>query len=174
MCIIINLLWDFAEIILRVGSAACAAEDFWEELMVSFCCLWVNMRDIFMHMYNIKFFSLEQEWNRMVLNRLFGPCCVALGLAERTETLASEVELGRENAPLILNAIKSASRKEIKRAPYLADSKVSLGEALLLWLLRFRGHYSQRGLTGGKGTMFMLSWHFGKLCFRPWFVFISH
>lgn len=68
----------------------------------------------------------------MVLNRLFGPCCVALGLAERTETLVSEVELGRENAPLILNAIKSASRKEIKRAPYLADSKVSLGEALLL------------------------------------------
>lgn len=53
-----------------------------------------------------------------------GPRRVALGPAGRAALPVSGGELGRENAPLILNAIKRASGREIKRAPYLADREV--------------------------------------------------
>lgn len=148
MCIIINHIWDCLKLFQK--SILCTAEDFWERLMVRYSCLWGDMRDI--HAYVLCKVSHPRAGvrPRLALGSHFWAHCVASGPAGWAAQPLSCGELGRENAPLILNAIKPVSRREIKRVPVLADREVFLKRALILWLLRFEGNYSGRRHMGRK------------------------
>lgn len=74
-----------------------------------------------MHMYSAKFLTREAKPDRvLVLDSHSWVHCVASGPAERDALPVSGGALGRENAPLILNAIRPESTREIKSPLYLA------------------------------------------------------
>lgn len=75
-----------------------------------------------MHMYSAKFLTREPEpgWVSVLVSHFWGRC-VASGPAGRAALPASGGAFGRENAPLILNAIRSESTREIKSHLYLAE-----------------------------------------------------
>lgn len=75
-----------------------------------------------MHMYRAKFLTREPKPDRvLVLDSHSWVHCVASGPAGRDALPVSGGALGRENAPLILNAIRPKSTTEIKSALYLAE-----------------------------------------------------
>lgn len=75
-----------------------------------------------MHMYSVKFLTHDPkpDWV-VVLDRHFWGHCAASGPAGRAALPVSSGVLGRENAPLILNAIRPESTREIKSTLYLAE-----------------------------------------------------
>lgn len=76
----------------------------------------------FMHMNCITFFPVEialsKTMERFMCLRAH---CTALSPAGRGTLPTSHCEVGWESRPLILNAIKTASRREISRVSCLAD-----------------------------------------------------
>lgn len=75
-----------------------------------------------MHMYSTKFLTREAKPDRvLVLCSHSWVHFVALGPAGRDALPVSCGVLGRENAPLIFNAIRPESTREIKSALYLAE-----------------------------------------------------
>lgn len=74
-----------------------------------------------MHMYSAKFLTREPKPDWVLVHKHFWGHCVASGPAGRAALPVSGGVLGRENVPLILNAIRSESTREIKSALYLAE-----------------------------------------------------